>query len=323
MGGIELRTNKRNNVKNDSGRRKPKTVFGRFANSAKVTVLTAGLTVAAPIMFNGCSGKQKTEQTDKKPKKKHPEMQGNIGKAVKPATEKSAAEKSVFDSESVKETAIEAVKAGDVQNLNELLEDVPPLAVDNVLETRDKDGKTLLIIASSKGDAEMVRSLLRYDAGIKEIDKKGKTALNYAVNSNNNEIIELISGYQKQLNRDVLEFAHHNLVKGPLDKGADPSTTDEHGRTPLIIASSFGSADSVKLLLEAYGVDVDVKDKKGETAIMKAARAGSAETIELLIRHGADRLEQNNDGENALMLVKWNGNKEAIEAMMETVPYHF
>jgi len=320
MRGMKIRYGRKNIGKNREkhDKRTANQMFGRFKTSTAATVLTLGLTIAAPIMLSGCATKQETEQTGKKPNKKHPEMQGNIGKAVKPATEKNV-EEPVFDSESVRETAIEAVKAGDVQKLNELLEDIPHLAVDNVLKTRDKDGKTLLIMASAKGDAEMVEFLLEQNVSIKQVDINAKTALDYAVENNDKKIIDLISKEQEHLNKMLLISVSEDFyAKSFLDDGADPNITDKHGRTPLIIASSFGSADSVKLLLEAYDVDVDVKDKKGETAIMKAARAGSAETIKLLIRHGADRLEQNNDGENALMLVMWNGNEEAIEAMKKT-----
>lgn len=322
MRGMRIRYGRKNIGKNRENQNTgmAKRIFGRFKTSTAARVLTVGLSIAAPIMISGCTDKQPTEQTDKKPKKKHPEMQGNIGKAVKPATEKNM-EEPVFDSESVRETAIEAVKAGDVQKLNELLEDIPHLAVDNVLKTRDKDGKTLLIMASAKGDAEMVEFLLEQDVSIKQVDINAKTALDYATQSNNKEIMNLISEEQKHLNKMLLmSVGEYVYAKAFLDDGADPNVKDEYGRTPLILAASFGSADSVKLLLYVYDAEVDVKDKKGETALMKAARAGSAESIRALIMYGADRFAENNDGENALMLVMWNGNEEAIEAMKKTSP---
>ncbi len=312
MGGTEFRTDKRNTGKNHD-KRKPKTVFGRFKASAAATALTVGLAVAAPIALSGCNNKQMTGQIDKKSEKKQPEMKGSIGKIGEPASKSKKA---------MEGAAIEAVKAGNVQRLKELLDGLynrPGRETTNALEARDKDGKTLLIMASANGDVEMVDFLLEQDVSIKEMDSKGKTALDYAVESNNTEITELISRRQKTLDKVLLKFAHSDLVNDLLDQGADPETTDEYGRTPLIIASSYGYAESVKLLLGKHRVEVDLKDKKGETALMKAARAGSAETIKLLILYGADRFAENNDGDNALMMVMWNGNEEAIKAMKNTM----
>jgi ankyrin repeat protein len=72
-----------------------------------------------------------------------------------------------------------------------------------------------------------------------------------------------------------------------LKAGADPKVARWNGETPLMIAAGAGSAEAVRLLLDA-GVDVNgAEPKRGQTALMWAASEGHADVVSLLLERGA------------------------------------
>src|SRR5690606_13822309 len=83
-------------------------------------------------------------------------------------------------------------------------------------------------------------------------------------------------------NRDV------DMVQLLLDRGADASTPDVAGETPLMQAARTGTPGIVQALLER-GVEVDAREPHDEqTALMIGVRAGSSEVVALLLDAGAD-----------------------------------
>lgn len=90
------------------------------------------------------------------------------------------------------------------------------------------------------------------------------------------------------------------LMKKLLEQGADPTTTNVDGSTPLMMAAGLGTyapgeeagteeeaIEAVKLLLE-LGVDINAKDKNGETAMHGAAYKNLPNMVRLLHERGAD-----------------------------------
>jgi len=88
-------------------------------------------------------------------------------------------------------------------------------------------------------------------------------------------------------------------VKELLEKGADPNTQDEKGRTPLYWAASEGHVDVVRLLLER-GVDPNTQDEFGDTPLHEAAYKGRVDVVELLLVRGADPNVKDGDGKTPL-----------------------
>ena len=108
-------------------------------------------------------------------------------------------------------------------------------------------------------------------------------------------------------------------VKSLLKKDIDINEPDEHGCTPLILASSKGDNDSVgkdnfhlvKLLLYC-DADIEATDHFGNTALIKASRNGAARIVEVLINAGANVNAQNGEGWTGLMrAVKYGYRKTA------------
>jgi ankyrin repeat protein len=65
--------------------------------------------------------------------------------------------------------------------------------------------------------------------------------------------------------RDAIHARQTDRVRALLADGADLTSTDETGLTPLMVAASAGSPEIVELLLSA-GADPKPKDKFGYSA---------------------------------------------------------
>lgn len=65
--------------------------------------------------------------------------------------------------------------------------------------------------------------------------------------------------------RDAIHKRRVEQVRSLLAEGADITTVDDKGMTPLTLAASVGSPEIVRLLLDV-GADVTPRDKLGYTA---------------------------------------------------------
>src|SRR3954451_10829612 len=83
-------------------------------------------------------------------------------------------------------------------------------------------------------------------------------------------------------------------VKGLLDKGTNPNTKDDEGRTPLTEAAYYGHTEIVKLLISKGG-NLWAKKKDGQTPMSMAA--SHADLVQL-IKHNMDLLDAARNGDN-------------------------
>lgn len=103
-------------------------------------------------------------------------------------------------------------------------------------------------------------------------------------------------------------------VQKALDEGIDVNTKLEHGRTPLILAATYGHLDLVKLLVEE-GAAVNATSEYGETALMTAIY--SPEIVKFLIEKGADINAQDKNGITALMNAASYGKSDVVRILID------
>jgi uncharacterized protein len=72
-----------------------------------------------------------------------------------------------------------------------------------------------------------------------------------------------------------------------LERGFDPNSRDEKGRTGLAVAVQERSPKATKLLLAQPGIEINALNAAGESALMMAAIKGDAENVTLLLNRGA------------------------------------
>jgi ankyrin repeat protein len=156
-------------------------------------------------------------------------------------------------------------------------------------------GEPILIQAARRGDAELVRSLLRQGTPADLRDARGATALMWASLKGDTQCVRLLldGGADPSASSESGATALHwgagdiEVVSRLLENGADPNARSKLGNTPLIAAAAYPrSAAVVRLLLEK-GADLAARNHDGDTALSQAVGADELETVELVIARGA------------------------------------
>src|SRR5215467_3494938 len=81
-------------------------------------------------------------------------------------------------------------------------------------------------------------------------------------------------------------FGSAGTLRGLLEKGADVNAVNAFGATPLMFAVNEPAKAA---LLVMHGANVNARSKMGRTALLLAAASdGSSQTVRLLLEHGAE-----------------------------------
>ncbi|KAH8194443.1 hypothetical protein TruAng_011387 [Truncatella angustata] len=130
-----------------------------------------------------------------------------------------------------------------------------------VVDSKNKNGKTVLMVAAANGHTILMDELFRRGANVSEIDSKGRTALHFASSNG------------------VLAAA--TLL---IDHGADVSAPAQGGVRPLHMAAENGVIEVAKYLVD-HGADISTTDNSGETPLHKSAENGVIEVAKYLVDH--------------------------------------
>ena len=138
-------------------------------------------------------------------------------------------------------------------------------------------------IPAGQGDLEMVKKAVKKGAKIDKKDIAGQTALIYAADGGQLEVVKYL-----------------------VSQGADVNASSgKHGRgTALIYAAANNHTEIVSFLLE-NGANINaVTPYQKETAILWATAMGHKEMVELLLEKGADPHIEARYGEDAIDTAK-------------------
>ncbi|KAK6921944.1 Ankyrin repeat [Dillenia turbinata] len=139
-------------------------------------------------------------------------------------------------------------KAAELGNVS-VFESLSPQQLLHALSLKNEDVRSLLHVAASSGQTEVVRILAAVDpsiSGINSTDEEGWVPLHSAASIGNLEIVEIL-----------------------ISRGAEVDAVDKAGQTPLMNAVICQNKE-VALLLVRHGADVDVEDKEGYTVLVHA-----------------------------------------------------
>jgi serine/threonine-protein phosphatase 6 regulatory ankyrin repeat subunit B len=174
------------------------------------------------------------------------------------------------------------------------------------LDDADRGGTPRLVLASTFGDLEMVKSLISEGADL--------NATSSAVGGL--KLIQPPSAEQLRELQTIMSLLPEEIMKRQMARAADPNATRPSGETALMIASRFGFAEIVEALLDA-GAQIDKQDARGVPALFLAAENGHAGIVKLLLARGADPLFKTTDATKFLFGAVVGGNTEIISLALQ------
>jgi len=184
-------------------------------------------------------------------------------------------------------------------------------------------GGSALISAATRGDLEMVNTLLQSGADVNQTDEKRFTALLRALQNDREEIANiLVARPELDVNAQgegganaLISFVARQrepAVQDLLNRGANVNLPDSEGDTALNIAVQRGNIKIVELLL-SKGADPNIKNKLGGTPLMWAGVFGRKEIAQILLDKGADPRAKDVDGMTAAAWAAKNNRQEMVE----------
>ena len=140
-------------------------------------------------------------------------------------------------------------------------------------------GNSIMLASKGTGDCETVKWLIEQDIDVNHCDEEGFTAVHYAAQKGNLDLLKLIKA-----------------------SGANIHAQTKNGFSSIMSASrGTGDSGTVKWLIE-QDIDVNHCDKKGFTAVHNAAQKGNLDVLKLLKASGANIHAQTMSGDNSIML---------------------
>jgi len=161
------------------------------------------------------------------------------------------------------------------------------------MDARDNTGSTALMYASENGNKEIVTMLI--DSNVNSVDRNDHSALYKAFLNNHNDIVDMLIQAGANINSELLRAAIinpspiiDNLVRKLIQSGADVLTMDDEGNTPLMLALRRRNVNIAKLLIKKGGIGSNIitQDTRGDTPLMIALQKGDIDLAKLLIKDG-------------------------------------
>lgn len=160
-----------------------------------------------------------------------------------------------------------------------------------VVRAGEPETEHVLFQAIRRGDATLVKDLLRRCTPPDIRDADGNTPLMVAALHGTTEMVEML-----------------------LERGADPRAVNKRGVTTLLWGAR--DADKVRLLIE-HGADLNARSNLGNTPLMAAAASpGSAAAVAILLDHGADMTAKNERGRTPLRMATEGGDIEIVRLLL-------
>jgi len=175
-----------------------------------------------------------------------------------------------------------------------------------------------MLIAVKLGDTSSVQYWLGRGMDVNTSDREGNTLLMLAVRENRPQLVSLFIQARAKVNArnisgdSALKLAayqgHLGMVRELVQAGAE---VNERGWTPLIYAAFNGHDEVVAFLLQ-QGARINTKSESGMTALMAASRGGFLPVVERLLAAGAT--VDIRDGQNETALDWANKTKNDVVA---------
>ncbi|XP_071947978.1 uncharacterized protein [Antedon mediterranea] len=196
------------------------------------------------------------------------------------------------------------------------------------VDTPDKFGFTPLMNAAQKGHKDIVKVLIEYGADVNAQTSSGKDALMLTCFVGHLDVVKILRQHgAKWTVADkggstaihwAVDGGNTELLRWMIRDGADVSARESvSGWTPLIRCATMGGNVDIGRVLINADADVNARDSDGKTALMNATLNGHQALIELLVSRGADLYIQNDQGKTAIHMAHSFDRKRVIKFFEE------
>lgn len=193
---------------------------------------------------------------------------------------------------------------------------------------KDKEGATLLLMAIPYDkDLSLSNYFISKGLSLKDTDKNGNTAFNYAARTGNIELLKTLLQKGVKYTDNALIIAaqgsrreansievYKYLVD---DLKLKPTVVSVDGETILHYLVRKSNQTEIINYFLSKGVDINKTDNEGNTALMNAASGRDTEALGLLLSKVKDVNAKNAKGESALSLAIQNGTPKAVELLLQ------
>ena len=221
-----------------------------------------------------------------------------------------------------------AVNNSEIETLKLLLEDQKF----DVNIPYSRFGDTLISLAASKGNAQMIQLLLDHGADINKKGCSGLTPLHRAITyGKNREAIDLLIKQGADIH--ARDNRHETALRKAVRQGDDQTieqllknqadiydTSEIQGNNSLHIAAEYyqASKDSMIILLKQNKLNINATNNYKETALHCASRSDkTVEKVDVLLNYGADINAKNISGKTPLHLAIDGKRLEVIKKLLE------
>ncbi len=163
------------------------------------------------------------------------------------------------------------------------------------MEFKEHPGYTAFLLAASRGEAEMVKVLMKHGCNLNATDNNNNTALHLAAATNNIQCVSLL-----------------------LEKGLKLEEKNNQGSTAILIACRYGNLRMIDYLLQC-GADAFAVDNMGNTALhINSTYVTDLPTVKRLITLNLNVNSQNIHKRTPLILIckKGRGQEKFVQLLL-------
>ncbi|TGK28210.1 ankyrin repeat domain-containing protein [Leptospira gomenensis] len=151
----------------------------------------------------------------------------------------------------------------------------------SILENRDADGNTALLLASSHDSVECLERLLKIGADPLKRNASGKTGLEEADRQKYHHVVKILKKVLTELLFLAAEEGDEEKTQQIISLGISPNSIDKEGNTPLHSSVANDRISLVRLLLESNASPF-LKNLDGKSPLDLAKESENGEMISLL-----------------------------------------